>query len=68
MNMLKFTAAIWIGACLRNENDRKKTIDFFNSLGFEAEKVIKSLFQGGGTINANSMQDDQSTEESQEFI
>lgn len=46
MNMIKFIAAAWMGACIRNENDRKKTLEFFNSIGNESEKIIKSLFQG----------------------
>lgn len=47
MDMLKLVAAAWFGACLRNESDRKKTLEFFNSIGTETEKVVKGFFQGG---------------------
>lgn len=62
MDMLKLVAAAWFGACLRNENDRKKTLDFFNSIGLETEKVVKGFFQGG----VNHAQPE--PEDKQEFI
>lgn len=65
MDMIKLLAAAWIGACLRNENDRKKTIDLFNSLGVEAEKFVKGLFQRG---SLNHVHNDQPTEEEQDFV
>lgn len=68
MDALKFFAAAWVGACLRNENDRKKTIEFLNLLGNETEKTVKSLFQGGGVNHAQPIQNNQSTTDEQKFV
>lgn len=66
MELLKIAAAAWLGACIRNEDDRRKTLELFNSLGIEAEKVVKGLFQGGG-IHASPVQQVEPTDE-QEYI
>lgn len=68
MEFLKLAVAVWIGACLRNENDRKKTLELFNSLGVEAEKIVKGFFQGGNANHVQSTQVNQPAEDNQEFI
>lgn len=52
MDLIKSVTLVWIGACLRNEKDRKNTIKFFDSIGVEVANMVGNVFSKGGVKNA----------------
>lgn len=52
--LLRSAALLWIGACIRNKEDREKTLNFFNGIGNTLEKTVKDFIPRGGAGNVQA--------------
>ena len=60
-NLLKAALLVGLGACLANEDVRKKTINAFNGLGKQAETMVGGFFKNAATPPAEA-ENEQPTE------
>ena len=61
-NLLKTALLIGLGACLANEDVRKKTINAFNGLGKQAETMVGGFFKNAVSPSVET-EDEQQSEE-----
>ena len=53
LEFIRSAALIWMGACIRNKEDRDTTIKFFNGIGGQAEKILKDFLPKGGAVDVS---------------
>lgn len=51
IDFIRSAALIWIGACVRNKEDRDATLKFFNEIGSQVEKIVKDILPEGDAVN-----------------
>lgn len=47
---IRSATLMWLGACIRNKEDRNRTVKLINSIGNQIESTINSFSAKGGAV------------------
>jgi hypothetical protein len=53
--LIKILTIGWVGACIRNKDDRDRTLNFFNKLGGTIEGTVKSFIPSATSTDVQNV-------------